>query len=79
MLFGIIVCATLNTDKQEERRVVAENEDDITSKHGEGKRYNCISKQLHVPVATVSDIRKFNLKQKIKLNFLILATMVAWT
>lgn len=59
MLFGIIVCTTLNMDQRKQRRELSEEiRKKIIDKHGKGKGYKTISKQLDVPVTTVANIIK---------------------
>ena len=57
MLFGIMVCITLNMDLRKRRReLLQEIRKKIIDKHVKGKGYKTISKQLDIPVTTVAHI-----------------------
>ena len=57
MLFGIMVCTTLNMYHRKLRRgLPQEIRKKIIDKHVKGKGYKTISKQLDVPVTTVAHI-----------------------
>ena len=55
MLFGDMVCTTLNMDQRKPRRELAQEiREKIIDKHVKGKGYKTISKQFEVPVTTVA-------------------------
>ena len=55
MLFGDMVCTTLNMDQRKQRKELSQEiRKEIIDKHVEGKGYKTISKQLDVPVTTVA-------------------------
>ena len=57
MLFGIMVCTTLNMDHRKLRRELSQEiRKKIIDLHVKGKGYKTISKQLDVPVTTVAHI-----------------------
>ena len=57
LLFGEKVCTTLNMDNRKPRRELSQDiRNKIIDKHGKGKGYKTISKQLEVPVTTVAHI-----------------------
>ena len=57
MLFGIMVCTTLNMDHRKLRRELSQEiRKNIIDLHVKGKGYKTISKQLDVPVTTAAHI-----------------------
>lgn len=63
MLFGDMVCTTLNMEQRKPRRELSQEiRKKIIDKHVKGKGYKTISKQLDVPVTTAAHIiQKFNI------------------
>ncbi|XP_053150198.1 uncharacterized protein LOC128344317 isoform X2 [Hemicordylus capensis] len=59
LLFGIIVCPTMNMDQRKQRRELSEEiRKKIIDKHVKDKGYKTISKQFDVPVTTGANIIK---------------------
>ena len=55
MVFGIMMCTTLNMDHRKLRTgLFQEIRKKIIDKHVKGKGYKTISKQLDIPVTTVA-------------------------
>ena len=64
MVFGIMVCTTLNMDHRKLRTELSQEiRKKIIDKHVNGKGYKTISKQLDIPVTTVAHIiQKFKVQ-----------------
>ena len=64
MVFGIMVCTTLNMDHRKLRTELSQEiRKKIIDKHVKGKGYKTISKQLDIPVTTVAHIiQKFKVQ-----------------
>ena len=64
MVFGIMVCTTLNMDHRKLRTELSQEiRKNIIDKHVKGKGYKTISKQLDIPVTTVAHIiQKFKVQ-----------------
>ena len=67
VLFGIMVCTTLNMDHRKLRRELSQEiRNKMIDKHVKGKGYKTISKQLDVPVTTAAQIiQKFKVHRTV--------------
>ena len=67
VLFGDMVCTTLNMDQRKQRKELSQEiRKKIIDKHVKGKGYKTISKQLDVPVTTAAQIiQKFKVHRTV--------------